>query len=65
MKYLRYTSYLFLIIAVLLVVDGVMELEKPDGRATLSFIFAGVCVFMFFFRRNMAKRFEERNRRQQ
>lgn len=64
MKYLRYTSYLFLVIALALVVDGVIELEKPEGRSTLSFIFAGVCVFMFFFRRNMAKRFEERNKRQ-
>ena len=62
MKYLRFTSYLFLIVAVLLVVDGILELEKPDGRATLSFIFAGVCVFMFFFRRNMAKKFEQRRK---
>jgi hypothetical protein len=64
MKYLKYTSYLFLVIAVALLIDGFLELEKPDGRATLSFIFAGVCVFMFFFRRNMAKKMENRSKGQ-
>lgn len=64
MKYLKYTSYLFLVIAIALLVDGMLELEKPDGRSTLSFIFAGVCVFMFFFRRNMAKKFENRSKGQ-
>lgn len=65
MKYLKYTSYLFLVLAIVLLVDGVMRLNHPDGDALLSFMFAGVCVFMFFFRRNMAKRFENRSKGQQ
>jgi uncharacterized membrane protein len=64
MKYLRYTSFLFLILAVVLVIDGVVKLDIPDGGSTLSFIFAAICVFMFFFRRSMAKRFENRNKGQ-
>ena len=64
MKYLKYTSFLFLLLAVVLIIDGVLRLDNPDGGSTLSFVFAGVCVFMFFFRRNMAKRFENRNKGQ-
>jgi uncharacterized membrane protein len=64
MKYLKYTSFLFLILAVVLVVDGFMKRNDPEGGAILSFIFAAVCIFMFFFRRNMAKRFEDRNKRE-
>ena len=62
MKYLKYTSWLFLVVAIALIVDGVMKLNQPDGDPVLAFAFAAVFVFMFFFRRNMAKRFENRGR---
>lgn len=64
MKYLKYTAYLFLILAIVLVVDGIVKWDDPEGNSGMSFVFAAVCIFMFFFRRNMGKRFENRNKGQ-
>lgn len=59
MGYLKYVSYLFLVFAVLFIVDGFMRInEGRDG--IISFLFAGVAIFLFFFRRKYYKKFNDR-----
>jgi hypothetical protein len=61
MKYLKYTPYLYLIVAVAFGYDAVSKWNVPDATPYLSLAFAGVCVFMFFFRRNFANKLHDRN----
>jgi hypothetical protein len=60
--YLKYTPYLYLPIAIACVYKGFINLNNPDGNATLSFVFAGVALFMFFFRKFYAKKFMDRSK---
>lgn len=57
--YWKYAPYLFLIFAALFLYDAITNLM--DGKdAVISFVFTGVAVFMFFFRRNYYKKFDNR-----
>jgi len=59
MVYLKYISYLYLAVAAFFIYGGITDIvEKQNGHAVLSFIFAGAAVFMFFFRRWSQKRFQ-------
>ena len=64
MNYLKYTQYVYLIFAVYFVYDGVTKLNAGNDTSTLSFLIAGMAVFMFFFRRRFAKKFDDRNKKQ-
>jgi hypothetical protein len=59
MGYLKYMAYLYLVMAVVFAVDGVVKLNNGEN-AVISFLFAGVGVFMFFFRKNSYKKFQDR-----
>lgn len=61
MKYLKFTSYAYLVIALLCIYDGVTKWNDPVSGPWLSFGIAAVAVFMFFFRTKYSKRFEERD----
>jgi len=59
MVYLKYISFLYLIMAGFFIYSGIMGIiEKENSHAILSFIFAGAAVFMFFFRRWSQSRFQ-------
>ncbi|MFY0482612.1 hypothetical protein ACI6PS_08395 [Flavobacterium sp. PLA-1-15] len=60
MKYLKFTQYIYLAFAGFFIYDGIMKLNSEE-TPWLSFIIALVAIFMFFFRRNFAKKFEDRN----
>lgn len=60
MKYLKFTQYIYLAFAGFFIYDGIMKLNT-DESPWLSFIIAVVAIFMFFFRRSFAKKFEDRN----
>ncbi len=61
-KILRYTEYLYLLVAIISVYK-IIELWNIDREGTYIFIFfALVSVGMFIFRRNYRKRFEKRKR---
>jgi len=62
MKYLKYTQYVYLVIGLFFIYDGIAQYASNKEGYLLSFIVAAVCIFMFFFRRNFAKKFEERNK---
>lgn len=59
MGYLKYMAYLYLFIAIVFAIDGVVRLNNGED-SLISFLFAGVGVFMFFFRKNSYKKFQDR-----
>ncbi|MDI9256509.1 MULTISPECIES: hypothetical protein [Flavobacterium] len=64
MNYLKFTSYAYIIAAILFAVEAFLKLQEGDNnKAILMGLFALGCVFLFFFRRNFAKKFEERNKK--
>ncbi|NNC61726.1 MAG: hypothetical protein HKO11_05290 [Eudoraea sp.] len=61
-KILRFTEYLYLIVA-LISMYKIWELWETDRQGTYIFIFfAVVSMGMFIFRRNYRRRFEKRKR---
>lgn len=64
MGYLKYTQYVYLLFAVFFIYDGVIKLNEGIEGSTMSFIIAGLAVFMFFFRRKFARKFDDRNKKQ-
>lgn len=61
MNYLKYTQYVYLIFSAFFIYDGITKINSEQGP-WLSFIIAGVAIFMFFFRRRWAKKFEQEKR---
>ena len=64
MNYLKYTQYVYILFAVFFIYDGITKLNEGNDNSTLSFIIAGLAIFMFFFRRKFAKKFDDRNKKQ-
>ncbi len=61
MNYLKYTQYVYLVFAGFFIYDSINKNAHGESPY-LSAAIAAVCVFMFFFRRNFAKKFSrERN----
>ncbi|RTY65836.1 hypothetical protein EKM05_09870 [Flavobacterium sp. GSP27] len=63
MNYLKYTQYVYLVFGAYFIYDGFIKLNAEEENPWLSFMFAGLAVFMFFFRRKFAKKFEDRNKK--
>lgn len=61
MGYLKFISYLYLAVAVFFIVNGVIALQKGEN-SIIMFAFAAIAVFMFFFRRHYAKKFDNRKK---
>ena len=63
MKFLQYVYFFYLILAVLFLYDGISKLNAPGtGTPVISFLFAAAAVFMFFFRRRHARKFQQRDK---
>lgn len=58
MKFLRYVHYLYLIMAILFLYDGIVKMQNKEN-ALLSFLFAAVAIFMFFFRRHFSNKIQK------
>ena len=64
MNYLKFTQFAYLIAGIIFAYDAFTKWQEGEtNNAIISGIFAFVGVFMFFFRRNYAKKFEERNKK--
>lgn len=63
MNYLKYTQYAYLLFGIYFIYDGIMKYPSNENYI-ISFLIAGLAIFMFFFRRKFAKKFEERNKNQ-
>lgn len=63
MNYLKFTQYAYLLAGILFAIDAVVRWNSKENY-TVSAIFAGVCIFLFFFRRRFAQKFDARNKKQ-
>lgn len=59
MGYLKYVSYLYLVVAVFFLYDAIMRIQAGESPL-IGFLLAGLAVFMFFFRRWHKKKLEDR-----
>lgn len=64
MKYLKFTQYIYLIAAVFFFYEAftAWHSEPEKGQHWLFLIIALVCIFLFYFRRKFARKFEEHER---
>ncbi|WP_445453861.1 hypothetical protein [Flavobacterium sp. 25HG05S-40] len=62
MNYLKFTQYAYLLAGILFTVDAFVKWNSKQNF-TISIIFAGVCLFLFFFRRKFAKKFDAHNKK--
>jgi hypothetical protein len=64
MNYLRFTQYAYLLAGFIFAFDAFQKFEAAEtNKAYLSAGFALVGVFMFFFRRKFAKKFDDHNKK--
>ncbi|MFM9987974.1 hypothetical protein [Flavobacterium sp.] len=61
MNYLKYTQYVYLVAGIIFVYDGFSKLNSGTDMPYLSFILAATAIFMFFFRRKFAKKFDNQD----
>ncbi len=57
MNYHKYFQFIYLIIAVLFIGDAISKYRNKEVYWT-SLLLAGCGIFMFFFKRNFAKKFD-------
>jgi len=64
MNYLKFTQYAYLIAGVLVAIESYNQYQAGNmNKAIIMGIFTLVAIFMFFFRRNFAKKFQEGNKK--
>ncbi|WP_395050649.1 hypothetical protein [Flavobacterium sp.] len=63
MQYLKYTPYLYLILGVAFIYDGITKWNDTTATPKISLFIGGLAIFMFFFRRRFAKKLEDRNKK--
>jgi LPXTG-motif cell wall-anchored protein len=61
MNYLKYTQYVYLVVALFFTFKAVAIWKEANDQHFLFLGMALLSVFMFFFRRKFAKKFEDRN----
>lgn len=61
MKYMKFTEYLYVIVAVLAAYKTYSLWGENQSEAYLYIFFFVISVGMFFFRRHFRKKFEKRN----
>lgn len=61
MRYVKYTEWLYLIVAVLAAYKTYTLWGVEQDRAYLFLFFLVISLGMFFFRRHFRKKFEKRN----
>ncbi len=59
MNYLKYTQYVYLIFGFYFIYDGITKMNSGAEGYWMSFIIAALAIFMFFFRRKFARKFED------
>jgi len=62
MKYLQFFQYVYLIFVALFTYDAISKWATERNRAYMSLFFAALSLFMFFFRKNFRKKFEDKNK---
>lgn len=62
MKILRLFQYAYIIFAVLFLWDAISNWSVDRSRSYMSLLFVALAVFMFFFRKRFAKKFQDRDK---
>ncbi|WP_460217870.1 hypothetical protein [Psychroserpens sp. MEBiC05023] len=62
MKTLKFFQYIYLFFAALFIWDGFSNIGVDNSRVIISFVFAALAIFMFFFRKKFRKKFENRDK---
>ena len=61
MKFSKIFQYAYLAFAVLFVYDGITKWSDNPNAAYVSFGLAALAIFMYFFRRKFAKKYDNSN----
>ncbi|MBQ4820808.1 hypothetical protein [Aquimarina sp. MMG016] len=61
-KVSRFFEFAYLAVMVLFLYQAYAEWGQEGGRSILYLCFAGVAIFMYFFKRSFRKRFEANNK---
>lgn len=61
MKYSKFFQYAYLVFGVLFLYDAVSKYMSNGEVAYASILLGVLAIFMYFFRRKFAKKFDERN----
>lgn len=62
MNILKYTQYVYLVFAAFFLYEGISKWNESENKPWLQFMIAGMAIFMFFFRRKFANKFNDRNK---
>lgn len=60
MGYLKFVSYAYLVAAAFFIYNAIISIQEGEN-GVISFIFAGIAIFMFFFRRSYQDKFSRRD----
>ncbi len=61
-KLWKYTQYGYLLAALILIIDGILQWNKSESKPYFSFIFATLFVVLFYFKNRFRKKIEDKNR---
>ncbi|WP_308992910.1 hypothetical protein QLS71_010405 [Mariniflexile litorale] len=61
MKYSKIFQYAYLVFAALFIYDGIGKWNHGTNSAYVSFGLAALAIFMYFFRRKFAKKYDNTN----
>lgn len=61
MKYSKFFQYAYLVFGVLFLYDAISKYMSNSEVAYASILLGVLAIFMYFFRRKFAKKFDERN----
>ncbi|OXA92858.1 hypothetical protein [Flavobacterium hercynium] len=64
MAYMKYTQYVYLLIAVFFVYEGITKINDGNDIPYLYFIIAAMSIVMFFVRRRFARKYDNHNKKQ-
>jgi|GEM_PF-212152 len=64
-KFSKYIEIAWIVIAVILIIDGILQLTKEtesNDKAYMMFAFGALAFFMYIFKRNFRRRIEARKK---
>ncbi|NOQ91434.1 MAG: hypothetical protein GQ552_01800 [Flavobacteriaceae bacterium] len=60
-KYYKFFEYAYLVIAIVFIVETVLNWNTEPQKAYIFLAFSALAVFMYFFRKKFRKKFENHN----
>lgn len=60
-KYYKFFEYAYLVIAIVFIVETVLNWSTEPQKAYIFLAFSALAVFMYFFRKKFRKKFENHN----